>query len=93
MKIILIMVAAAFLSTGSMAIAIEDQSDPAVSSAKKKKPKKPKPVPCACVCAGTLGGTKWSCSPTACSTKDGTYCSAGGPSQSPIGIDAETPGR
>jgi hypothetical protein len=41
-------------------------------------------VPCACVCPGTMPGTKWSCSPTGCSAKDGTYCSAGGPSQSPM---------
>jgi len=43
--------------------------------AKKKKKDTPKPPPCACVCAGTTG-SKWSCQPTACSSKDGTYCSA-----------------
>ncbi len=87
MKIILIMVAVAFLSTGSMAIAVEGRLEDSVSEAKKKKPKedKPKPPPCACICPGTLPGTTWSCSPTSCSTKDGTSCSAGGPSQSPIG--------
>jgi hypothetical protein len=43
--------------------------------AKKKKPDPPKPPPCACVCAGTTG-SKWSCQPTNCSSKDGTSCSA-----------------
>lgn len=92
MKIISILLTVAFLATSSLALTVEYKTEQAVAeNAKAKKPKKPKPpkgpkkkpVPCACVCAGTLGGTKWSCSPTGCSTKDGTPCSAGGPSQSP----------
>ena len=86
MKIILIMMAVALFSTSPMTMAVENQIENVVSEAKKKpKPEpKPKPVPCACVCPGTFPGTKWSCSPTGCSAKDGTYCSAGGPSQSPL---------
>ncbi len=98
MKIILILMTVAFLSTSSMALVVEARIGAAVSAVEKEKkprkpkqpkepkhPKKPKAVPCACVCAGTMPNTKWSCSPTGCSTKDGTSCSAGGPSQSPVG--------
>lgn len=83
MKIILIMVAVSLLSIGPMAMAVEDRLGDAASEAKKDA------VPCACVCPETLPSTKWSCSPTACSAKDGGICAAGGPSQSPIG--AQTP--
>lgn len=54
-----------------------DLSPNAIDDQAKKKKKDPpsKPPPCACVCAGTTG-SKWSCQPTACSSKDGTNCSA-----------------
>jgi hypothetical protein len=93
MKIILTLLAVVLLSTGPMAMAVEDRlGGPVYEVKKEKKPKEEKPtVPCACVCAGTLPGTKWSCSPTACSPRDGTNCAAGGPSQSPLGSQTLTP--
>ncbi len=91
MKMMMILLAVAFLSAPPLAMAVENPPENAVSEAKKKKPKeeKPKPPPCACICPGTLPGTKWDCSPTTCSAKHGTSCAAGGPSQSPIGSATE----
>jgi hypothetical protein len=57
------------------ALTLDPLADDLDEQAKKKKKDASKPPPCACICAGTTG-SKWSCQPTACSSKDGTSCSA-----------------
>jgi hypothetical protein len=100
MKIFTLLLAAVLLAATSFALpATKNSRQSELTVAKVKKPKKPKKPkepkvpkkpPCACVCAGTTN-SKWSCSPTGCSPKDGTPCSAGGPNQSPTTI--KTPGN
>lgn len=95
MKLLTILLAAVLLATTAFALPVAknpNQTQPVTMRAKKPKkpkdpktPKGPKKPPCACVCAGTTN-SKWSCSPTGCSTKDGTPCAAGGPNQSPTTI-------
>lgn len=98
MKVIATLLAVVLLTTSSFAFTMNSYQDQSIATAKgkkppkppkppkhPKKPKEPKKPPCACACAGTTNSV-WSCSPTGCSPKDGTPCSAGGLNQSPGAI-------